>query len=277
VKLVRSLIVVVLLALVSTASEAQKIIRVIAAEGSIPIPFASVSIEGGAFKIADTTGVLALGQIKSGPIRVEARRLGYGPFNEKVVLTDTTTVITIVLARMATKLATVNVLTAGPPVTLALQGFYRRALERQKGAGSGWFIGPEEIERTDPQVATDVLKGIPGLNFTRATDNRLVAVDGNGCHVTVVIDGTAVRAPSETGGGGKTPMSITGGLSGASTRSRTDLNDQNSVFIDNHVSANGLAAIEYYRRGANIPIEMQQLDVGCGVLAVWTGGRKPVK
>ena len=122
-----------------------------------------------------------------------------------------------------------------------------------------------------------MLKGIPGLNFTRATDNRLVAVDGNGCHVSVVIDGTVVRAPSQMAGGGKTPMSITGGLSSASQRSRTDLNDQNAIFIDNVVSANGMAAVEYYRRGANIPIEMQQLDVGCGVLAIWTGGRKVVK
>ena len=106
---------------------------------------------------------------------------------------------------------------------------------------------------------------------------QLVAVDGNGCHVSVVIDGTVVRAPSQMAGGGKTPMSITGGLSSASQRSRTDLNDQNAIFIDNVVSANGMAAVEYYRRGANIPIEMQQLDVGCGVLAIWTGGRKVVK
>ncbi len=250
------------------------VIKVVSFEGGLPIPFASIAIEGGAVKIADSLGVLPLGTIKPGTIRVEARRIGYAAFNEKMLLTDTTTVLTVPLIRVAAKLAAVNITSAGPPVSLALQGFYRRALDRQKGAGSGWFIGPEEIERRDPQQATDVLKGIPGLNFTRATDNRLVATDLNGCHVTVIIDGTAVRPRAQAGGGGKSPMSITGGLNSASSRNRTELNDNNAVFVDNFVSANGMAAVEYYRRGANVPAEMQQMDMGCGVLAVWTGGRK---
>jgi hypothetical protein len=48
-----------------------------------------------------------------------------------------------------------------------------------------------------------------------------------------------------------------------------------NVNIDMLLSASDVAAIEVYARGGNMPVNFQFQDIGCGVLAFWTGSRKP--
>jgi hypothetical protein len=47
------------------------------------------------------------------------------------------------------------------------------------------------------------------------------------------------------------------------------------VDINDLVDANDVAAIEVYTRGGNTPISLQVNDTACGVVAIWTGSRKP--
>ena len=51
--------------------------------------------------------------------------------------------------------------------------------------------------------------------------------------------------------------------------------DGNKVVIDQILEANDVTAIEIYPRGANMPISLQVANPACGVVAFWTGSRKP--
>jgi hypothetical protein len=47
------------------------------------------------------------------------------------------------------------------------------------------------------------------------------------------------------------------------------------IDIDMLLSASDVSAVEVYARGGNMPVGFQFQDTGCGVLAFWTGSRKP--
>lgn len=51
--------------------------------------------------------------------------------------------------------------------------------------------------------------------------------------------------------------------------------DDQSVFIDQIVEANTVMAIEVYARGGNVPVSLSSSDQACGIIAIWTGARKP--
>jgi hypothetical protein len=48
-----------------------------------------------------------------------------------------------------------------------------------------------------------------------------------------------------------------------------------AVIIDHVVDAASVSAIEVYTRGGNMPVGLQVSDQACGVIAIWTGSRKP--
>ncbi len=53
------------------------------------------------------------------------------------------------------------------------------------------------------------------------------------------------------------------------------LSDQTAVLIDRVLDANDISAVEVYARGGNIPTSLYAADAACGVIAIWTGSRKP--
>ena len=53
------------------------------------------------------------------------------------------------------------------------------------------------------------------------------------------------------------------------------LNGNTAVLIDQLVESNQVTRIEVYNRGANMPTSLQVADPSCGVIAFWTGSRKP--
>jgi hypothetical protein len=243
-------------------------LRVVSTQGT-PVPFATVWIEGGNARIADSTGTVAIGNVNPGTVKVESRRMGFVPFKGTFTVHDTTRLLTVRLEPTVNQIAAVNIIEK-KLVPLGLQGFYRRALDRQNGAGSGWFIGPEEIERRQPNLATDVMREFPGLQFRRdVAKGAVVAVDRMGCEATVVVDGSVINPHP-----GKKSQSLSSGMATAGGR-WDPATAQNSVSVDSWVSPEGLAAVEFYKRGANIPMELQGNDMSCGMLVIWTGGRKP--
>jgi hypothetical protein len=46
------------------------------------------------------------------------------------------------------------------------------------------------------------------------------------------------------------------------------------VLVDQDIDINSVAAIEVYKRGGGTPTAFN-VDGTCGVVAVWTGSRKP--
>lgn len=149
-----------------------------------------------------------------------------------------------------------------------MKGFYDRWQMRQKGLLSATFIGPEEIEFRHPDKITNMLRGLNGVAFRKSVENEQVAFGlGNQCKMAIVVDGIQ-QCPRGGCGGGNNAQSI-------SRVPGPPLSESNAVLIDRILEANDVTAIEVYARGGNMPISLQVADPGCGVIAFWTGSRKP--
>ena len=243
-----------------SAGWAQKRILRVVSQDSQPIAFANVSIEGGITQITDEKGNVDLGAGKSQTLTMRVMRIGYRPWFGKVDLPDSAVVRTVTLPSLAQSLAPTVITESSAPLKSPLQlaGFYDRWLMRQKGMLSAVFISPEELEFRHPDRITGMLYGLNGVQLSRACveppDRRgnclqgLVAFSAikRMCPMTIVVDGLQVYASA-----------------GA------------NVNIDMLLNASDVAAIELYARGGNMPVNFQFQDVGCGVLAFWTGSRKP--
>jgi hypothetical protein len=257
----------------SAGGAQQRKIRVIGPD-STPIMYAYVAVEGGDGKISDENGDVNLGVGKKQTLTLRVQRIGYQPWFGKVVLPDTAVTILVQLPRLAQSLSTIKV--QAPPETRALQltGFYDRWMMRQRGALSAVFIGPEEIEFRHPDKVTNMLRGLNGIDFRRSCENDLVAFSSSGqCQMAVLIDGQR-QCPSRGCRG------IVNSGSGAQSskpdcESPTTLNSTTAVILDQLVNAGDVAAIEVYNRGGNVPVSISASDQSCGIIAIWTGARRP--
>jgi hypothetical protein len=232
-----------------------RVIRVVSSDNQ-PVAFANVIVEGGAPWIADANGEVSLGAGKRQTLTVNVRRIGFTPWFGKIDVPDTAAVLVVSLPRLAQNLSTVTV--AGEKAIrspLANTGFYDRWLMRQKGVLSAVFISPEELEFRHPDKITNVLYGLNGVRVMRKcvqpTSAKnclegLVACNPMGGPMAIVIDGQQQHP-------------LKGG----------------NVDIDMLLAASDVAAIEVYPRGGNMPVSFQFQDSGNGVIAFWTGSRRP--
>ena len=262
----------------SRSGAQMRTLRIVSSD-SAPIMYAVVSIEGGIGQISNETGEIKLGAGKRKTVTVNARRIGYQPFFGKIELPDTTAVITIVLPRITQELGAVQV-TARPIVPPSLKSFYDRWLLRQKGVLSATFIGPEEIEFRHPDKITNMLDGLNGVSWRNTAQNQRVAYGYNGmCQMAILVDGIrqcpAAGCKCSTCGGNMPEISQKTMVYSGLLPDSLKLSEMNSVPIDNVLEANDVAAIEVYTRGANMPVSLQVSDAGCGVIAFWTGSRRP--
>ncbi|MFI5233348.1 MAG: hypothetical protein ACHQSE_12640 [Gemmatimonadales bacterium] len=231
-----------------------RVIKVVSTDGQ-PVAYANVSVEGGLTQITDEKGNVSLGAGGHQTLTLNIRRIGFTPWFGKLELPGTAAVLTVTLHRLAQTLSPVTVNGTEIKSPLALTGFYDRWLMRQKGVLSAVFIGPEELEFRHPDKITNMLYGLNGVHVSRACvmpgDRRtcvlgLVAFAGQSCPMTVVIDGQQQYPPK-----------------GA------------DVDINMLLDAGDVAAIEVYARGGNMPVNFQFQDTACGVVAFWTGSRRP--
>jgi hypothetical protein len=241
----------------ATSHAQARTIRVVSADNQ-PIAFANVSVEGGTTQITDEQGVVNLGTGKRQTLTVRVMRIGFKPWFGKLELPDTAATLKITLPKLAQSLSTVTVTEKSEiKSSLALTGFYDRWLMRQKGMLSAVFISPEELEFRHPDKITNMLYGLNGVRLSKAcveppTGHRclqdLVAfsTDRPGCPMAIVIDGVQQYPPKNA-----------------------------YVDIDMLVGAGDVNGVEIYARGGNMPVNFQFQDTACGVLAFWTGSRKP--
>lgn len=249
-------------------------LRVVSAD-SAPIVYAYITVEGGTGQITDERGEVSLGAGKKQTVTVNVRRIGYQPWFGKLELPDSAAVLTVTLPRLTQQLKEVRVTAVGTStLSLPMKAFYDRWMMRQKGLLSAVFIGPEELEFRHPDKITNMLSGLNGVSFRRTDHNEPVAFGGNGtCQMAVVVDGVR-QCPGKgckCDGCGSNGMSI-GPRGGAKPDT---LNEMSAVVLDRLVDANNVSAIEVYNRGGNMPVSLQVSDAGCGVIAIWTGSRKP--
>lgn len=240
---------------IDSGSEAGAVRRVrVVADNGQPIMYANVTLEGAMTRITDEKGEINLGAGKRQQFTVRVSRIGYAPWYGKVDLPNVAT-MTVTLPQIAQSLAPVMV-NGAPQIKTPLQltGFYDRWMMRQKGALSAVFVGPEELEFRHPGKITSMLGGLNGVQIRKLAakgsgdDDNLVAYSTGSadimhmCPMAVLVDGHQEPPP---------------------------------VFIDRVLDANAVMAIEVYERGGNMPIGLDANDTACGVIAFWTGSRKP--
>jgi hypothetical protein len=258
----------------SVANAQMRKLRVVAPD-SAPIAFAYVAIEGGLGQITDEKGEVNLGAGKAKTFTMRVQRIGYQPWFGKLDLPDTAATVVVQLPRIAQTLGTIKVKGASETRALQLAGFYDRWMMRQKGALSAVFIGPEEIEYRHPDKITNVLRGLNGVEFRRSCENELVAFSStNLCQMAVLVDGMR-QCPTRGCNGVVSGV----GQGAQSSRPNCDnpagLNASTAVLIDQFLNAGDVAAIEVYSRGGNVPVTISASDQACGIIAFWTGSRRP--
>ncbi len=232
-------------------------LKVVSADGK-PIVYANVSIEGGTTQITNEKGEVALGMGRLSNLGLSVRRIGFTPWFGKIEFPDTSTVLTVTLAHTAQQLGAVRVTGQKDPLSPFLKGFYDRWMDRQKGALSAVFIGPEELESRHPDMITNMLRGLNGFCLWNPNSNDpskvIIFASHSGslqpnqgcpnCPAAIVIDGMQQYPPA-------------GG----------------NIYIDMLLSAHEVMAVEAYSRAGNMPLSLQVNDTKCGVVAFWTGSR----
>ncbi len=258
-------------AAIPSATHAQiRKLRVLSVD-SVPIVYAFVTFDGGDGKITDDKGEISLGTGKTKTLTVNARRIGFQPWFGKLTFPDTAAVLTVTLPSVAQRLGDVIVTgSSSATQSLPLKGFYDRWTMRQKGLLSAVFISPEEIEFRHPNKITNMLNGINGVSLVRNEKGDQVAVGNDShCQMAIMLDGTRVCPAAGCDGGTGGPTGFLRGLS------KPIINDASAVIIDHVIDAASVEAIEVYPRGGNMPSSLSVSDQACGVIAFWTGSRKP--
>ena len=243
----------------SPAHAQDRVLEVMTSD-SVPVAYAFVQANGGHALLTDESGRVSIGRGKKQTFDVEVRRIGFTPFFGKIDLPDTAITVRIVLTRLAQQLSTLRVTSKKSQTSLELSGFYQRWLDMQKGVTSAVFIGPEEIDKRNASRVSMLLSGVNGITMTRTTNGNEVATTGGGgaCPMAIVVDGHQICP-----------------LAGCNMADYTrGLTDNNVVLLDQVVDINSVAGIEVYKRGGNMPSAFH-VDGECGVIALWTGSRKP--
>jgi hypothetical protein len=160
---------------------------------------------------------------------------------------------------------------------LEMAGFYDRWQQRQKGALSATFIGPEEIEKRHPSRVTDMLFGLSGVTLVRTPQGGMVAKGTGGtCYMTVMLDGGKLCPPLGCHTFASTSQNATQIVPPPPSpgEPRNTTLDDTGVDLNRYIQANDVSAIEVYTHGGNMPASLQVTDNACGVIAIWTGSRR---
>lgn len=229
----------------ASRAERRNVVRIVDAIGQ-PIPFATVLPASQTARIADDSGRVALSAAeRSG--RLEVRRIGFASASFIEVPDDVTEL------RLQPLVATLGAVrtVADRDATLEQRGFYRRALQAQRGAFTAEFLSPEILDARPRAQLSELLVGQRWISFSRSPRGRRYLSGRGGCTMSIVLDGVPV-APGEEG----------------------------VVPIDDVAPGGAAMAIEVYASTANAPAELTGVTGfnssggrACGIVAIWTGGK----
>jgi hypothetical protein len=155
----------------------------------VPISRVRVSVNGDStFAMSGSDGRFALRNVRSGTRSVTARRLGFEPAEQVVVIhSSNPTDITVRLGEFVPVLETVRITARSAQIGLDRVGFTKR-----KSIGTGYYLSPEEISRRNASELPDLLTMAPMLRRTTVDGHQVIMGRpqgaGNGC-VTFFVDG----------------------------------------------------------------------------------------
>jgi hypothetical protein len=206
---------------------------------AMPIAGAQVSVEGAAsVTTTNARGEFVLDSLPGGTQALVVRRVGFAPGRTIVDLAVGAPMprVALRLERAAPRLAPVI-------VTAQAEALSRVGFEDRQKRGMGRYLGPEDIQRLQPQLVTSALRTLPGLRVVPTgtggyTVESSRGVGAGGC-VSFWVDGAPFReiAPGD---------------------------------LDNAFPASQLAGIETYQPGT-VPAQFTAPGMsGCTTVVIWT-------
>jgi hypothetical protein len=240
---------------------------VTAEDSGEPMAGAVVSIpELGITVATDETGAVVIPSMPAGSFSVVVSSLGYASVESPVEVEGGSIALEVTLASTPIPLGAVVVEGQAAEINPALDrnGFYSR-----RAQGLGIFFDRAEIERANPRIPSDLIRGLPGVQSRQtgttnyAIGNRrgfagfdtLMVVReqalGFDCRMQVFVDGAAYGTPR--------PMS------------RDDngrLNGDDGVLDSFPIES--IEAIEVISAVSRLPMQYNVASANCGVILVWT-------
>lgn len=212
--------------------------RVINRQGA-PIGNARVTLNGtGAATLTRVNGEFALDSLPAGTQAITVRHLGYAPTEVTVELSSRAPArVNVQMGPFVPELAPMEV------VSRLEQGLDRVGwTSRKRGASSGYFMSPEQIEARKAIAFTDLLTTTPGIRVQGSMGRSYITATRTagrqGC-VNVFVDGSRWQ--------------------------QLEAGD-----LDSFVRAADVAAIEVYPGGGSMPVEFQSSGGDCAAVVVWT-------
>jgi len=212
--------------------------RVINKQGA-PVGNARVTLNGtGAATLTRESGDFVLDSLPAGTQAITVRHLGYAPTETTVELSSRTPArVAVQMGPYVPELAPVEV------VSRQEAGLERVGwTQRKRGASTGYFISPEQIEARKATQFTDLLTTTPGIRVQGTMGRMLITATRTagraGC-VNVYVDGSRWQ--------------------------QMEAGD-----LDSFVRPQDVAAIEVYPGGGSMPVEFQSTGGDCAAVVVWT-------
>lgn len=198
--------------------------------------------------ITNDSGVYEFLSAPVARVRVNVRRIGFEPIEERVTLDEAKPrQLDFELKAIPELLDSVMVREAGGNGRMA--EFWARRM-----SGNGAYITRDQIDRRRPQHSSDLLRTVTGV--------KVVAGDG-GFEKTVISMG---RNPVFRGGAGSMNMAaacrVTYYVDGSYVPPGT--------FHMDDISPMQIEAVEVYRGPSETPPKLRQRDTACGVIVIWT-------
>jgi len=204
-----------------------------------PVANARVTLNGtGAATLTRANGEFVLDSLPAGTQAITVRHLGYAPTEVTVELSSRAPArANVQMGVFVPELAPMEV------VSRLEQGLDRVGwTSRKRGASSGYFITPEQIEARKATQFTDLLTTTPGIRVQGSMGRMFLTATRTagrqGC-VNVFVDGSRWQ--------------------------QLEAGD-----LDSFVRPQDVAAIEVYPGGGSMPVEFQSSGGDCAAVVVWT-------
>jgi hypothetical protein len=212
--------------------------RVLNKQGA-PVANALVTLNGtDATTRTRANGEFALDSLPAGTQAMTVRHLGYAPTEVAVELSSRSPArVTVQMGPFVPELPEMAV------VSRLEQGLDRVGwTSRKRGASSGYFISPEQIEARKATQFTDLLTTTPGIRVQGSMGRMFITATRTagrqGC-VNVFVDNSRWQ--------------------------QLEAGD-----LDSFVRPQDIAAIEVYPGGGSMPVEFQSSGGDCAAVVVWT-------
>ena len=251
---------------------------VTAEDSGAPLAGAVVTLpELGISVATDQTGAVVIPGIPSGWFSVGVSRLGYVSFASSVEVASGPTALEVALSSTPIALDPVVVEGQTAEINGALDraGFYER-----RAQGLGYSFDRVEIERANPRIPSDLIRGLPGVESRQVGSSNyaigsrrgfagfdtLMVIDDQAmsydCRMQVFVDGAAFGAPR--------PVSLSAGAP-AGVRSRdgdSRLSGDDGVL--DMIPIESIEAIEVLSAVSRLPAQYNVANANCGAILVWT-------